>query len=213
MATRFKCPHCGRSGKVSDELVGHLVRCDRCKKPFRVEWPDAAHESIAIPTPAEPRPDATKESTAKNAGLIAIGCLTMAVLVIGPFAVLIWLIAATAHSGTWWVIGLNYVFFFSLTVLVVHSFSDWLSHPFAILFALLTPMEEGGGPLLTGASCLGFALNVFLIIAACIWWFQRDYRTEHVIALVNWKPTPAVAYYRRFSDKPFRIEPIRKKRP
>jgi hypothetical protein len=38
MASHFiECPSCGWEGKVDDELVGHKIKCPKCKTSFTAE--------------------------------------------------------------------------------------------------------------------------------------------------------------------------------
>ncbi|RUL87808.1 PH domain-containing protein [Tautonia sociabilis] len=35
----YKCPHCGAKAEVGDDMIGEVVNCPRCERPFRVEAP------------------------------------------------------------------------------------------------------------------------------------------------------------------------------
>ncbi|WP_169977314.1 PH domain-containing protein [Tautonia rosea] len=35
----YKCPHCQAKAEIGDEMLGQVVNCPRCERPFRVEAP------------------------------------------------------------------------------------------------------------------------------------------------------------------------------
>jgi DNA-directed RNA polymerase subunit RPC12/RpoP len=37
----YKCPHCGAKAEIGDEMLGHVVNCPKCERPFRVEAPSS----------------------------------------------------------------------------------------------------------------------------------------------------------------------------
>jgi S1-C subfamily serine protease len=58
MPIKLKCPSCGHSDRVSDDVLGKKVTCPSCGTAFRVAAPKPSAAAQPAPAPTQPRPPA-----------------------------------------------------------------------------------------------------------------------------------------------------------
>jgi hypothetical protein len=66
MSDMFACPHCGASYPRKPVLVGKVVRCTKCRNPFKLR-PDGIADAVVESGPVDTKPEAKPAEAAKPA--------------------------------------------------------------------------------------------------------------------------------------------------